>query len=116
MSIPLAGPRRVRTESLGILVLALTFAAACASRTDPANALPETAAVERLRTSAEAGNVDAAWQLGLRHFTADGVARDYAAAASWLQRAADHQYAPAERDLGELYRDRKSTRLNSSHT
>jgi TPR repeat protein len=45
------------------------------------------------------------------YYTGRGIGRDYAEAAKWTMRAAEHGYAFAETDLGYLYEQGKGVPL-----
>jgi uncharacterized protein len=54
--------------------------------------------------SAENGNSDAQYKLGLLYLTGNGALQDFAEAAKWLKLAADQGYALAQYELGLIYR------------
>jgi TPR repeat protein len=54
----------------------------------------------RIREAAEQGNPDAQFELGKRYELGDGVPRDFSAAYSWLQKAAQGGSRLAEQCLG----------------
>jgi len=56
-----------------------------------------------LQKSAEQGNIDAQYQLGVMYQTGRGVTQDYAAAISWYQKAAAQDNVSALTNLGEMY-------------
>jgi len=49
--------------------------------------------------------------LAFMYYTGRGIGRDYAEAAKWIMRAAEHGYAFAETDLGYLYEQGKGVPL-----
>lgn len=64
---------------------------------DPAKALKFQMA------SAEQGNANAQYNLGLMHATGDGVPQDYAKALEWYTKAADQGHMMAQYNLGWMY-------------
>ena len=52
---------------------------------------------------AETGDARAQYLLGVMYGDGQGVAQDYAAAASWYRKAADQGYAAAQYNLGGMY-------------
>ncbi len=61
------------------------------------------AALAEWRPLAEAGMVEAQFNLGLLHHEGKGVSEDHRAAAEWYRRAADKGYARAQYDLAAMY-------------
>jgi len=55
------------------------------------------------RVAADAGEVDALYNLGAMHERAEGAARDVDEAVRWFRRAADQRDAQAQLNLGLLY-------------
>lgn len=54
--------------------------------------------------SAENGNKDAQYRLGLLYLTGNGALQDFAEAAKWLKLSAEQGYGPAQYELGMIYR------------
>lgn len=54
--------------------------------------------------SAENGNMDAQYKLGLLYLTGNGALQDFAEAAKWLKLSAEQGYGPAQYELGMIYR------------
>jgi uncharacterized protein len=90
----------------------LTFKDRLASR-NPVNALARAKTLEAAGEvdrafklfviAAEAGVVEAAYQVGLRYLTGSGVVRNAIEAARWFTRAAEKGDLAAQRDLAGLY-------------
>ena len=59
--------------------------------------------VREWTTLAEKGNAIAQYNLGVFHYTGQGVTRDYKEAAKWFQLAADQGDAGAQANLGAMY-------------
>ena len=55
------------------------------------------------QSGAKAGDADAELQLGILYAKGDGVAQDYATAATWFRAAANQGMARAQYDMGVLY-------------
>jgi hypothetical protein len=60
--------------------------------------------VRLYQESAENGNRDAQYKLGLLYLTGNGALQDFAEAAKWLKLAAEQGYALAQYELGLIYR------------
>ena len=60
--------------------------------------------VRLYQESAENGNSDAQYKLGLLYLTGNGALQDFAEAAKWLKLAADQGYPLAQYELGLIYR------------
>ena len=60
--------------------------------------------VQLYQDSAENGEADAQYKLGLLYLTGNGALQDFAEAAKWLKRAAEQGYALAQYELGLIYR------------
>jgi hypothetical protein len=60
--------------------------------------------VRLYQESAENGNSDAQYKLGLLYLTGNGALQDFTEAAKWLKLAADQGYALAQYELGLIYR------------
>ena len=73
-------------------------------------------AVRELTTAAEEGHGEAPYILGFIYTQGDGVAVDLPEAAKWFRLAGERGDTEAQYTVGVLYTDRKSTRLNSSHS
>ena len=56
-----------------------------------------------LRSSAEQGDAEAQFDLGLMYALGDGVAQDDAEAVRWYRLAAEQGHAPAQYSLGAMY-------------
>ena len=52
---------------------------------------------------AEAGNVDAQFEMGARYYEGRGVPRDFQHAAHWFSRAAELGHVEAQSNLGMMY-------------
>ena len=61
-------------------------------------------AVQLYQDSAENGDSDAQYKLGLLYLTGNGALQDFDEAAKWLQLAAEQGYALAQYELGLIYR------------
>jgi hypothetical protein len=61
-------------------------------------------AVQLYEESAENGDSDAQYKLGLLYLTGNGALQDFAEAAKWLRLAAEQGYALAQYELGLIYR------------
>lgn len=61
-------------------------------------------AVQLYQESAENGDSDAQYKLGLLYLTGNGALQDFAEAAKWLKLAAEQGYALAQYELGLIYR------------
>jgi TonB family protein len=64
----------------------------------------DTELLERIRNSAEQGDVTVQFRLGMMYRLGDGVPQDYAEAEKWLRTAAEQGYPPAQYNLGMMYR------------
>ena len=62
----------------------------------PESSVAPLSSVEEILTKAQQGDAAAQCDLGLRYCNGDGMARDYAEALKWLQKAADQGYTMAE--------------------
>lgn len=60
--------------------------------------------VQLYQESAEKGDSDAQYKLGLLYLTGNGALQDFAEAARWLKLAAEQGYALAQYELGLIYR------------
>jgi hypothetical protein len=60
--------------------------------------------VQLYQESAENGEADAQYKLGLLYLTGNGALQDFAEAAKWLRRAAEQGYGLAQYELGLIYR------------
>ena len=60
--------------------------------------------VQLYQESAESGNADAQYKLGLLYLTGNGALQDFVEAAKWLKLAAEQGYALAQYELGLIYR------------
>ena len=60
--------------------------------------------VRLYQESAENGDSDAQYKLGLLYLTGNGALQDFAEAAKWLKLAAEQGYALAQYELGLIYR------------
>jgi hypothetical protein len=56
-----------------------------------------------LRQSAEQGDPDAEWQLGILYHDGDGIPQNDTLAMQWFERAAEQGYVPAQATLGAYY-------------
>lgn len=63
----------------------------------------KTAAVKRLRSSAERGYLKAQYSLGVIYDKGDGVPQDQQEAARWYRKAAEQGHAPSQFNLGLMY-------------
>lgn len=75
---------------------------------EPSKVVAENKAVKEdpivtLRKSAEAGNKDARFNLGMRYYNGDGVKKDYSTAFSYLKPLADEGYDKAYFPVAEMY-------------
>lgn len=59
--------------------------------------------LEKCRSAAERGDVNAEMSLGVMYFTGHGVIQDYAEALKWFLKAAGHGDAEAQYQLGIMY-------------
>ena len=64
---------------------------------------PATQELADLRASAEAGEAQAQFNLGVRYTFGEGVPQDYGEAVAWYRRAAEQGHAVAQYGLGVLY-------------
>jgi TPR repeat protein len=83
------------------MCLLLFLAAACLSLPAPSSA--DTPCPAEIRTRAEQGDAAAQFNLGVMYAKGQGVAQDYAEAATWYRKAAEQGYAPAQCKLGTMY-------------
>lgn len=61
-------------------------------------------AVQLYQESAENGDSDSQYKLGLLYLTGNGALQDFAEAAKWLKLAAEQGYGLAQYELGLIYR------------
>ncbi|MBQ6615768.1 MAG: SEL1-like repeat protein [Thermoguttaceae bacterium] len=73
-------------------------------------------AVKLFRKSAEQGDAEAQYELGLRYRDGKGVAQDYKEAAKWFHKAAEQGYAKAQFTLGVCYWDGKGVSQDKSES
>jgi uncharacterized protein len=59
--------------------------------------------LEKLKAQAEAGDVDAQYDLGIRYYSGDGLEQDYGKAIKWFLMAAEQDDAQAQFNLGIMY-------------
>jgi TPR repeat protein len=64
-----------------------------------------TASIEQLARKAEAGDVQAQFQLGLAYDGGRGVLRDFEEAQKWYRRAAEGGHAEAQNSLGSMLQE-----------
>ena len=64
---------------------------------------PATQELADLRASAEAGEAQAQYNLGVRYTVGEGVPQDYVEAVAWYRRAAEQGHAAAQFNLGGRY-------------
>jgi uncharacterized protein len=101
-------PSRGLTATL--LVAALTFVGRASSQPPP-NATD----IQHLRSGAEHGDAIAQFQLGYWYETgAPQLKPNYREAAAWYRRAAAAGYAPAQLNLGALYRLGRGVKKNEA--
>ena len=67
-----------------------------------------------LYREAQAENLEAEFQLGVRYAKGQGVALDYVAAARWFGAAADRGVARAQFDMGVLYEHGRGVPINNA--
>ena len=60
-------------------------------------------AAEWFRKSAEQGNADAQYNLGIMYGTGMGISQDYAKAVEWYRKSAEQGNADAQYNLGCMY-------------
>ncbi len=60
-------------------------------------------ALRRIRETAEQGDADAQYSLGLIYAIGQGVPRDHTEAAKWFRKAAEQGHAKAQYRLGSMY-------------
>jgi TPR repeat protein len=58
---------------------------------------------EEIRAKAEAGDAASQYELGVRYYNGNGVAKDFAEAAKWYRKAADQRLAVAQGSLAACY-------------
>ena len=66
-----------------------------------------------IRLSAEQGNVEAAYYLGMIYINGTGVPRDEVKAFNWIKTAAEKGYAPAQDSLGIMYVNGQGVQRNA---
>ncbi len=49
------------------------------------------------------GDADAQFNIGMKYYTGDGIAKDYGKAAEWFRKAADQGHAAGQRYMAQLY-------------
>ena len=59
--------------------------------------------LEDLKNSAEQGDAEAQFKLGLMYYRGDGVQQNYVVAADWFLKVAEQGYALAQYNLGVMY-------------
>ncbi len=59
--------------------------------------------LEEVKAKAQAGDAESEYQLGLRYYNGESVAKDFAEAVKWFGKAAEQGFAPAQSDLGRSY-------------
>lgn len=85
---------------IGLWIMALTYSV------NASNNASKTASIsQQLLKQAQAGNVNAQYQLGSMYYFGTGIGQDYALAKTWLEKSADNASAPAQLLLGQLYED-----------
>jgi localization factor PodJL len=77
----------------------------------PAEA-PPAPDIAELQRAAEAGDARAEYELGVRHVTGRGLARDTAEGARWFERAAVKGHASAQYNLGVMFERGLGVELN----
>tara|TARA_B100001123_G_scaffold437934_2_gene571697 strand:+ start:7313 stop:7729 length:417 start_codon:yes stop_codon:yes gene_type:complete len=82
------------TYLFGMVLLIITLCAPLAAQQEP---------IEKLRTSAEQGDADSSFELGLRYYVGNGVTLDYSEALHWLTLALDRGDSRAQSYLETLY-------------
>jgi uncharacterized protein len=98
--------RRVRDVSLGIGMLLLGIRPACGDTAAGMEAFRNKnyqKAFREWKASADAGQAEAQFDLGLLYAQGLGVARDLTEAAKWYRKAAEQGNAEAEFALGQMY-------------
>jgi S1-C subfamily serine protease len=86
---------KARLWAIGLLLLQAAFV--------PLSAQPSGSGIlmfEEIKARAENGDAALQYQLGLYYFNGTSVAKDYLAAARWLHKAANQDYAPAQYQFG----------------
>src|SRR5438094_1627794 len=73
---------------------------------------PDRKAFERTKASAEKGDAEAQYQLGLLYANGKGVTKDLTKAAKWTHKAADQGHAHAEYQLGWDYTTGEGVKTN----
>jgi len=68
---------------------------------------------DAIRAAAQAGDLEAACNIGMRYVNGRGVARDWAQGESWLRRAAQQGYAPAQTNLAMLLASEQNPHADS---
>ena len=88
----------------GMLSFIFLFCAVFAlSVSAPVRADNSSSEIERMTKSANGGNAEAQYNLGVMYDNGQGVPQDYERAAKWYQKAADQGLAHAQTNLGLLY-------------
>ncbi|GAB3295128.1 hypothetical protein GCM10027348_16510 [Hymenobacter tenuis] len=97
-------------RAVGVVVILLSLAPWCKAQQgamallERAHALQQTAQYEQalpfLRQAAALGMPQAQYELGKAYHAGQGVTRNDTLAISWLEKAAQRQYVPAQRTLG----------------
>ena len=98
--------RRTAGIGWGKVVLVGMALATVAAHAQALDALPGYGPfLKALTKSAEGGNPEAEYALGMMHEDAVGFPKDYHQAFIWLEKAADHGHAEAQNELAALYRN-----------
>lgn len=63
------------------------------------------ASISEIRVSAEVGDIDAQYELGIAYADGNGAPQNYRVAFYWLLKAAIAEHGDAEYEVGELYKD-----------
>jgi TPR repeat protein len=91
------GMNRTFKAAVAALVLVVGFAGPAAA------GQVEDGGLRILRASAEQGDAEVQYVLGLKYKAGEDVPQDYAIAVSWFRKASERGYAAAEYELGEMY-------------
>lgn len=95
---------------LGAWLVIIMIACACPARSDydagveAYTAGDYAAALAEWQESAEAGDPESQFGMGLIYESGRGVGRDYRTAVTWYRQAAEQNHAPAQFNLGHLLR------------